>query len=236
MFRKIVFGLVILAGIVFLLSLFWKRPSTPAPLSDTKIRYVSLGDSYSNGEGASADAAWPVLLTKHLQRAGHDIELVANPSVSGFTTRDVIDRELPQFIEARPNFATLMIGANDSFQETSAVTFHKNLQTILDVMQANMPDKKKIVLITIPDYSVTPQAVRYLENPENTRKEIETFNMIIKEEGEKRDLPVVDIFTLTQGMGKETSLVSHDGLHPSAKELELWEEKIFPVVDELLKN
>ena len=96
-----------------------------------------------------------------------------------------------------------------------------------------MPDKKKIILITIPDFSVTPQGIMYLSG--DSIREIEEFNTLIKAEGQKRDLQVIDIFELTKAMGKDTSLVTADGLHPSAKELKLWEQKIFPIAKALLK-
>ena len=78
-----------------------------------KIRYVALGDSYTIGEGASLDESWPALLTRHLRNEGIDVDLVANPSVTGWTTQDLIERELPVFRKAKPNFATLLIGVND---------------------------------------------------------------------------------------------------------------------------
>lgn len=201
-----------------------------------KIRYVALGDSYSNGEGASPHDAWPVLLTNHLKRAGYDIDLVANPSVSGWTTQNLIDEELPIFIAARPTFATLLIGANDiAGGGADPEAFRSNLVKILDTMQANMNDKKKIILVTIPDFSATEEGHMYLSGQDGIKMIIE-FNNIIQEEATLRGLSVIDIFDLTKAMGKDSSLVTADGLHPSAKELKLWEEKIFPVAEKVLKE
>src|SRR5689334_4034095 len=74
------------------------------------IRYVAIGDSYTIGEGAQPGEAWPNLLTKHLSDRGIDIELVANPSRTGWTTLNALNSEMPVFVQARPNFATLLIG------------------------------------------------------------------------------------------------------------------------------
>jgi len=71
-----------------------------------RIRYAAIGDSYSIGEGASPDESWPALLTRHLNAQGLHVDLVANPSRTGWTTQQAIDRELPIFIESKPNFAT----------------------------------------------------------------------------------------------------------------------------------
>lgn len=233
MFWKVFVGILFIVGVVFLILLFWRKPFMQN--TDAKIRYVALGDSYSNGEGETPHDAWPVVLTQHLKQTGHDIELVANPSMSGFTTQDLIENELPVFISSRPTFASLLIGANDLFQGRDVATFKTNFIYILDTMEANMQSKKKIILITVPDYSITPQARMY-EIDTNEQKKIEEVNEIIKKEGERRGLPVVDIFDLSKDMGKDDSLVTADGLHPSAKELKLWEEKIFPVADKLLKK
>ena len=203
--------------------------------TDAKIRYVALGDSYSNGEGETSNDAWPVLLTNHLKKEGHDIEFVANPSVSGFTTQNLIDEELPVFIKARPTFATVLIGANDLFQDIDKKILQTNFVTILDKMQEVLPDKQNIVVLTIPDYSVSPQARLYKSNPQEQNKIIE-FNEFIKKEAERRKLSVVDLFDLAKAMGEDDSLVTTDGLHPSAKELKLWEEIIYPIVDKLFRE
>ena len=59
------------------------------------VRYVAIGDSYSIGEGASPDQSWPAVLTRHLKAQGLPIDLVANPSVTGWTSQQAIDHELP---------------------------------------------------------------------------------------------------------------------------------------------
>ncbi|HAF02212.1 MAG TPA: hypothetical protein DCG89_00200, partial [Spartobacteria bacterium] len=60
-----------------------------------KVRYAAIGDSYSIGEGALPNESWPALLTHHLNENGTHVDLVANPSRTGWTTQQAIDRELP---------------------------------------------------------------------------------------------------------------------------------------------
>jgi len=79
-----------------------------------RIRYAVVGDSYSCGEGASLKESWPALLTQHLSAQGLHVDLVSNPSVTGWTTKDAIDRELPKFVNSNPNFATLLIGVTSA--------------------------------------------------------------------------------------------------------------------------
>src|SRR5216117_3923698 len=88
-----------------------------------RIRYAVIGDSYSCGEGASPNESWPALLTQQLKAQGLDVDLVSNPSVTGWTTKDAIDKELPKFVNSSPNFATLLIGVNDWVQGIDETTF-----------------------------------------------------------------------------------------------------------------
>lgn len=129
--------------------------------SSHPIKYIALGDSYTIGEGAKQEEAFPDLLIRHLNTNGIGIILSANPSVTGWTTQDLIDQELPVFDRVKPDFVTLLIGVNDWVQGLDSSTFHKNLSYILDHVQSSLPDKSKVLLITIPDFGVTPTGKRY---------------------------------------------------------------------------
>jgi len=204
-------------------------------IDQQKIRYVAIGDSYSIGEGASPDESWPALLTRHLNAKGLHVDLVANPSRTGWTTQDAIDRELPIFIKSKPDFATLQIGVNDWVQGVDAETFRKNFTYLVDQMLAMLPGKNRLLVITIPDFGVTQTGPKYARG-RDISEGIASFNKIIIEEATKRGLRIVDVFPISKQMSNDPALVAADGLHPSAKEYAAWEKIIFPVVFELLKN
>src|SRR3954468_17343587 len=126
-------------------SLFLCAPIAPAREGDTKtsvVRYVAIGDSYTIGEGAKPEEAWPNILTRHLKEKGVNIELIANPSRTGWTTQNAIDRELPVFTESKPTFATLLIGVNDWVQQVDEKTFRHRFVTLVERMLALLPEKK----------------------------------------------------------------------------------------------
>jgi len=228
MLKKWVFLLCILAAVCTITAMKEDNLSHP-------IKYVALGDSYTIGEGAKHGEAFPDLLTRNLNTDGIDVILSANPSVTGWTTQDLIEKELPVFDQVKPDFVTLLIGVNDWVQGVDSSTFHKNLNYIIDHVQSSLRDKSKVLLITIPDFGVTPAGKRYSEG-KDISKGITDFNNIIKTEARLRNLPVADIFPETQKMKDDPSLIARDGLHPSAKEYALWEKIIYPVVYKLLKN
>jgi len=200
-----------------------------------RIRYAAIGDSYSIGEGASPDESWPALLTRHLNAQGLHVDLVANPSRTGWTTQQAIDRELPIFIESKPNFATLQIGVNDWVQGVDENSFRRRFTVLADRMLEALPNKNRLLIVTIPDFGVTPTGPRYARG-RNISNGILSFNKIIAEEATNRGLRLVDIFELSKKMGTDRSLVATDGLHPSAKAYAEWEKIIFPAAVELLNK
>jgi lysophospholipase L1-like esterase len=200
-----------------------------------RIRYAVIGDSYSCGEGATPKESWPALLTQHLNAQGLHVDLVSNPSVTGWTTKDALDRELPKFISSNPNFASLLIGVNDWVQGIDESTFRNRFSYLIDQMLAVLPNKKRLLVVTIPDFGVTPTGPKYSRG-RNISEGLARFNQIVVEEAKKRGLPVVDIFSLSKKMGENRSLVAKDGLHPSAKAYAEWEKIIFPAAMELLQK
>jgi len=198
-----------------------------------RIRYVAIGDSYSIGEGASPNESWPALLTRHLNDKGLHVDLVANPSRTGWTTQQAIDRELSIFVDSKPNFATLQIGVNDWVQGIDAETFRKHFVVLANRMLEVLPSKNRLLVVSIPDFGVTPTGPRYARG-RNISEGLTRFNQIIVEESNKRGLRVVDVFPISKKMRDDPSLVAPDGLHPSAKEYAEWEKIIFSVGFELL--
>jgi acyl-CoA thioesterase-1 len=204
-------------------------------MAQTPIKYVALGDSYTICTGAEASQSWPLLLSQELKKNKINVELIANPSHNGWTTRDLIDKELPVLDKSSATFVTLLIGVNDWVQGVKEADFRANLIHIINHIQEQLPDKSKLVLITIPDFGVTPTGAQY-SNGRDIAAGIRSFNKIIEEEAHKHQLPVVDLFEISKQMGKDPSLVAADGLHPSAKEYAIWETLIYPAAYALLKK
>lgn len=202
--------------------------------AEKKLRYVALGDSYTIGTGAGPQQAWPALLTQHLNNKNISTQLVANPARNGFSTQNLIDLELPVFDTCQADLVTLLIGVNDWVRGTDKETFEKNLHLIIEHVQKKLPAKKNLLLITIPNFGVTPEGSVYGRG-RDISKGITEFNNIIKAAAKKYELPCVDIFPISQKMKDDASLVAEDGLHPSAKEYAVWEKLILPQALKLLE-
>lgn len=202
--------------------------AAPATAGGPRLRYVALGDSYTIGTSVAEAERWPNQLVGRAPR----LELVANLGVNGFTSRDLIVVELPQLAALRPDFVTILIGVNDVVQGVPAATYRANVTLILDEV-ATLIGANRIVVVTTPDYTVTPAGADY-GDPARQSAGIQANNAIITELARARDITVVDIFDISLLAKADRSLVAVDGLHPSGAQYTLWVERIVPSLASML--
>lgn len=230
-------AILILASGIFLWYFVTNEQDPMSIASNEKIEgevtYVSIGDSYTIGNGVAEEGRWPNVLTKHLDEAGINVRLIGNPAVSGYTVEDALRQELPVVKHLKPDFVTVLIGANDNFSQTDPRIYERELAGFLDELQKLLEKPENIILITIPDYSKSPAAAGY--DSEGISTSIEEYNEIIKAEAGKRKLQAADIFEVSQTMTGAEDYIS-DGLHPSVLGYAKWEKVIYPLVYELLKK
>jgi len=205
------------------------RPTSPVA---TALRYVALGDSYTIGTSVALDERWPNQLIAALGSAGPTLDLVANLGVNGFTSRDVLEVEMPRLAALQPEFVTLLIGVNDVVQRVSAETYRRNVTSILDDLAARV-GAERILVITTPDYTVAPAGGDF-GDPSQQAAAIRTNNEILTGLAAGRRIATVDIYDLSQRAASDRSLVAADGLHPSGAQYALWVTRVVPAVESLL--
>lgn len=200
------------------------------------VRYVALGDSYTIGTSVSVDARWPNQLVAALAASGSSgstrLDLIANLGVNGYTSRDVIDVELPQLASLQPEFITLLIGVNDVVQGVPTEIYRTNIVRILDDLVARV-GAARVLVVTTPDYTVTPAGADY-GDPAQQAAGIRENNLILTTIAAARGIAVVDIHDISLGAGTDRSLVASDGLHPSGAQYARWVARIHPVAAGLI--
>jgi lysophospholipase L1-like esterase len=198
------------------------------------LRYVALGDSYTIGTALGQPSErWPdQLAARCLAEDGTPrLRLVANLGVNGFTSRDVIERELPQLTALRPEFASILVGVNDVVQGVPVADFEANAGTILDALLDVLP-ADRIVALSTPDYTVTPQGANY-GDPAAQSAGIRRNNGILQRLADDRGITFVDIHDLSLRAATDRALVADDGLHPSGDQYRAWVDRCVPAVDGL---
>jgi lysophospholipase L1-like esterase len=199
---------------------------------DGRLRYVALGDSYTIGTSVAASDRWPDRLVAALGGDAGPLELIANMAVNGYSAGDVRRLELPAVALLRPGFISLLVGVNDVVRGIPVEVYRADLETVVDELLGLVPPDR-LLLVTTPDYTVTPAGADYGE-PAVKRAGIERVNEILVEIGDRRGVPVVDIYDLSLRATADLSLVASDGLHPSGIQYGLWVERIGPVVRRML--
>ena len=193
---------------------------------------MALGDSYTIGTSVAEVERWPNQLAAALAPDLPRLELVGNLAVNGFTSRDVIELELPSLASFRPEFVSLLSGVNDVVQGVPAETYRRNIGAILDQLVGSV-GAQRVLAVTTPDHTVTPAGADF-GDPAGQSAGIRENNHLIAEVAGSRGVTVVDIHDISLRAAADQTLVARDGLHPSGEQYRLWVERIAPAVRELL--
>ena len=205
-------------------------PARPAP-----TRFVALGDSYTIGTATrGTDERWPDQLVARLREGRSPLELVGNLGVNGFTSRDLIEVELPQVAALEPGLVSLLIGVNDVVQGVPEATYRANVARILEALLGLLPPGR-VLTVTTPDYTVTPRGGDY-GDPARQAAAIRRFNGALDELARDRGVLFVDIHDVSLEAAADRSLVADDGLHPSGAQYARWVDRIAPVVEGALRD
>lgn len=200
-----------------------------------ELRLLSLGDSYTIGEGVSDEERWPVRLAALLRAGGFRVGEPTIVARTGWTTD-----ELSEGIdEARPagpfDLVTLLIGVNDQYRGRSIDEYRGEFRALLArALRFAGGDPQRVIVVSIPDWSVTPFAVD--RDRVRIAADIDAFNAVNREEAEWARARYVDI-TRTSRRGRgELGLVAPDGLHPSGEMYARWVELVLPAAVDALRS
>jgi acyl-CoA thioesterase-1 len=119
---------------------YWKN--TPKAGDYT---YVALGDSAAQGIGASKPQYGYVgLIASDIEKQSGKTVRIVNLSVSGAKIEDVINKQIPELAQYKPNLVTIEIGANDvagNYNHASFESEYNHLASLLpkNTVVGNMP-------------------------------------------------------------------------------------------------
>ena len=190
-------------------------PLPAAHAQNNPIRLVALGDSLSAGYNLPQEAAFPVALERALKAKGFRVE-VANAGVSGDTSSGGLDR-LDWSVPDGTDGVILELGANDMLRGLDPAGTRKNVEAIVERLKSR----------NIPVMLAGMYASRNL-GPEYVQK----FDSIYPDIAKKHDLVLYPFFL--DGVAGDRSLNLPDGMHPTAKGVEIIVERILPSVESFL--
>lgn len=209
--------------------------ATPGPTTsrtEAGLRYVALGDSYTIGTSVGPTERFPDQLVAALGPEPPTLALVANLGVNGYTSANLIERELPALDALAPEFVTVLIGVNDVVQGVPLDRYEAHAVAILDDLLARLRPER-IVVVAIPDYTVTPAGGDF-GDPLAQSTSIQAENATMERLAAERGISFVDIFDISREVATDPALVADDGLHPSGAQYARWVERLVPVVERAL--
>jgi lysophospholipase L1-like esterase len=189
----------------------------------TAVRYLALGDSFTAGTGSRPDQAFPERLAVRLRARGTAIT-VENLGVNGYTTDDLVARELPRVAPFAPTLVTLAIGANDLVRGSTLARYRGQVHGILAAVLAAGIPARRVFVLPQPDWSRSPSAADF-GDPAAIRAKIEAYNDALRAEAEAVGARWVDLFPRMRREA-EAGMVAPDGLHPSAAAYDAWAEDL----------
>ncbi len=192
------------------------------------LRILSLGDSYTIGEGVAEAGRWPMQLAARLRNRGIPC---ADPLIiarTGWTT-DELDAAITQ---ACPiglfDLVTLLIGVNNQYRGRSLEEYREQFRALLERAIAFARSRpERVLVLSIPDWGVTP----FAEGRDRGKiaAEIDAFNAVKHAQALAAGARYVDITPSTRDLS-EPGFLAEDGLHPSGLLYKRWVDLALPTV------
>jgi acyl-CoA thioesterase-1 len=229
MLKKVLLGLLILVialvaiEIIALLRLkaslasyaaYWKQPTSGT------FTYVALGDSAAQGIGASKPQYGYVgLLAERIQQQTGQKVRIVNLSVSGAKIQDVIDKQLPELKNYKPDLITVDIGANNVAGNYNSQAFQKEY----DILASALP--QGTVVGNMPYFG---GRIRHNTQAVNA-------NQYIAASAKKHGLRVADLQTITKQRDSVRNYAA-DYFHPSNHGYQNWADAYWLVIQPGLRH
>ena len=199
------------------------------------INILSLGDSYTIGEGICENCNFPTQLVDSLNflnnRDSFNIRIIAQ---TGWSTSSLINNldisSLPKY-----DIVTLLIGVNNQFWGLPFETYKNEFIDLINIstLLTKSNDLSDLIIISIPDYAYTPYAQSFTQGlRDEISEEIDIYNNYAQNYCYQNEISYVNITDISRLGLDNPELVSSDNLHLSEIAYRLFVERILPIVEQ----
>jgi lysophospholipase L1-like esterase len=194
------------------------------------ITILSLGDSYTIGEGVADSERWPMQLASAMRSMGIEVTESKIIAKTGWTTDELKQAIDDSKVDQQFDWVTLLIGVNNQYRHRDVEEYRKELKELLAVAIGRAHgNPKRVLVLSIPDWGVTP----FAEGRDRTTiaREIDIYNRVKREETERAGAHFIDITDISREANEAGSgLLAEDGLHPSGAMYGRWVERVLPTL------
>lgn len=188
---------------------------------------LCLGDSYTIGEAVDAKDRFPSQLRELLKKQHYTFVEPEIIATTGWTTDELASAITEAKLNKHFDFVTLLIGVNNQYRGRNVEEYKKEFAELLQTAITFANGKKShVVVVSIPDWGVTPFAAKDPRGKTQIGKEIDAFNTVAEKHCESQHIQFIDITPHSRKAEQDETLLTTDGLHPSGKMYAHWASKI----------
>ena len=165
----------------------------------TTYTLLTLGDSYTIGEGAPIDDSYPYQAVQLLRKAGLPFlapEIIAR---TGWTTDELSGGIAGTQLLPAYDFVSLLIGVNNQYRGRSAEEYAGQFEALLrQAIQFAGGQTSRVFVLSIPDWGVSPFAASHLPDAAGRdraqiSREIDIFNHLAEKIATASGMEFIDI-------------------------------------------
>lgn len=193
--------------------------------------FLALGDSYTIGEGVTLGERFPHQTAALLKGRGINMLEPQYIAQTGWPTGSLLYAINGTNPPDSFDVVSLLIGVNNQYQRRDTGTYRQEFtQCLKEAIRLAGKRTKRVFVVSIPDYSVTP----FASNSDTVRisNEIDAFNNINKQVTDSAGIVYIEITQSSRAGRFDPSLIASDGLHPSGREYAKWAAKL---AEEMIK-
>jgi len=192
---------------------------------------LCLGDSYTIGESVPSSENFPTQVVQFLKKSNYqfdDPEIIAE---TGWTTDELQEAINKHHFRNSYDFVTLLIGVNNQYRGSAIEEYKTGFESLLkQAIQFANGKAGHVIVLSIPDWGVTPFSKNAGRDQIRIAKEIDAFNEANKKITETYKANYIDITPGTRAASNDLNLIALDGLHPSGKEYKIWAQKVSAII------
>lgn len=193
---------------------------------------LSLGDSYTIGEGVPLHLGYPYQTVQLLRTAGHAFyapEIIAR---TGWTTDELAHalssvRLLPHY-----DFVSLLIGVNNQYRGLDTGEYTRHLEQLLEKALHLTGTAARVFVLSIPDWGYSPFAAS--REKAHISLEIDAFNDVAKRITLRQKIRFIDITGHSRQAGAAPGSFTTDGLHPATSTYRFWAGQLAAAIAETI--
>ena len=200
---------------VFAAAAFGLAVGASTAATERPVKIVAFGDSLTAGYGLPASDTFPAKLAHALKAKGIKVEII-NAGVSGDTASGGLAR-LDWSVPKDADAVIIELGANDALRGVDPAVTRKALQAILQRLKSHASRFSCAACTRRPTWA---------------RSSCRAYHQMYQELAQTYDVILYPFFL--DGVAGRAELNQSDGIHPTAKGVDLIVDEILPKVEELV--